>query len=409
MTSPIHHIEASFDITTPMFIGDANQQPTGITFQSIKGALRFWWRALNWPRLLADKKSIVKALKDLHQEEALLFGAPANENKPSETGGQGLFLAIVTQKIEKTGLFEGANNSQKYLLGIGLSDKNIKRKAILKGRFDFKLFFKRNATKEQINSVCDAIYAFGLLGGLGTRARHGIGSVSLKRLEIHKPEKREYTIPKEKTEYLNSIQFLTTQYIRLCDISSFGAPLTAFSTDTRIDVSLEDPCGQNLLSLVGDKQLLYRSYGYKGKQSTTHKIYLSNGNRVGSKKPFADDHDLFVEGRGRAKTAPKRAVFGLPHNYFYSSTRKSIEINFLHNNEQRRRSSPLLLHIHHLGDLYIAVHCFMPGLFLPNNTKLTVRRHFNQAYEIPAPQISTSKVITDYLDTFKDKTTIYGR
>jgi hypothetical protein len=45
-------IEASFRIVTPMFIGGADQTPAdGIRPPSVKGALRFWWRALNWGRI----------------------------------------------------------------------------------------------------------------------------------------------------------------------------------------------------------------------------------------------------------------------------------------------------------------------------------------------------------------------
>lgn len=41
-------ITASYRIVTPMFIGDAKQEASGISPTSVKGALRFWWRALNW-------------------------------------------------------------------------------------------------------------------------------------------------------------------------------------------------------------------------------------------------------------------------------------------------------------------------------------------------------------------------
>ncbi len=41
-------ITARYRITTPMFIGDAAQQASGISPAAVKGALRFWWRALNW-------------------------------------------------------------------------------------------------------------------------------------------------------------------------------------------------------------------------------------------------------------------------------------------------------------------------------------------------------------------------
>ena len=43
-----------YRIATPMFLGGENQQADATQFRnaSFKGALRFWWRALNWGRCL---------------------------------------------------------------------------------------------------------------------------------------------------------------------------------------------------------------------------------------------------------------------------------------------------------------------------------------------------------------------
>ena len=39
-------IHANYSITTPLFLGGADQEPTdGIRPPAVKGALRFWWRA----------------------------------------------------------------------------------------------------------------------------------------------------------------------------------------------------------------------------------------------------------------------------------------------------------------------------------------------------------------------------
>jgi CRISPR-associated protein Cmr1 len=43
-------VTARFQIVTPMFLGGAGQKAEGIRPPSVKGALRFWWRALNWGR-----------------------------------------------------------------------------------------------------------------------------------------------------------------------------------------------------------------------------------------------------------------------------------------------------------------------------------------------------------------------
>ena len=43
-------ITATIEVVTPMFLGGADQSPDGIRPSSVKGALRFWWRAWAWTR-----------------------------------------------------------------------------------------------------------------------------------------------------------------------------------------------------------------------------------------------------------------------------------------------------------------------------------------------------------------------
>jgi len=95
-------IEAQFEIVTPMFIGDAEQNATEISPSSVKGALRFWWRALNWGRFLEQAGNEAKALQLLHRQEVMLFGGLPEKIKDDETSkekqiGQGEFLLRVNQ------------------------------------------------------------------------------------------------------------------------------------------------------------------------------------------------------------------------------------------------------------------------------------------------------------------------
>jgi CRISPR-associated protein Cmr1 len=73
-------LEATYRIVTPMFIGDAEQKATDLRPPSIKGTLRFWWRALNWGKYLKlAKGDIAQALQTLHIQESQLFGIAAQE------------------------------------------------------------------------------------------------------------------------------------------------------------------------------------------------------------------------------------------------------------------------------------------------------------------------------------------
>lgn len=338
------NLEATFQIVTPMFLGGADHQATTIRPSSIKGALRFWWRALNWSKH--------PNLQELHKEEARLFGAAASDN---DGGGQGVFLMRVESSATKPANFTPQAGVQ-YLLGMGLYDfkKGLIRDALQeKQNFTLHLLFRPNTPEDDIKQINNALKAFELLGGLGSRTRHGFGSVAgtnLMNLE----------------EYKKSVKDL------LKTITAQGEPpFTAFSVKTRVDISITGGDALKLLDAVGREQQMYRSYGR----------FDSNKNKrivTGDQEPeqnFEDDHNLIlnsIKNNIKPTKPPERAIFGLPHNYFFSSIkegRKQADLNY----EKARRASPLFLHIHPLIDgSFIAVHILMPAKFLPNDAKITV-------------------------------------
>jgi CRISPR-associated protein Cmr1 len=111
-------LTATYRIVTPMFIGDAEQKATSIRPPSIKGALRFWWRACQWGKMLQEAEGDVsRALHTLHQREAKLFGIAAEDN----SGGQGRFLLQVNPtKLNECNPLPNATEGIQYLLGQGI-------------------------------------------------------------------------------------------------------------------------------------------------------------------------------------------------------------------------------------------------------------------------------------------------
>ncbi len=69
-------ITAKFRIVTPMFVSGLDPKVPELRPPSIKGALRFWWRALEWGRCLRQAgDQTVAGLRLLHRLEAELFGS----------------------------------------------------------------------------------------------------------------------------------------------------------------------------------------------------------------------------------------------------------------------------------------------------------------------------------------------
>lgn len=361
-------LTATYRIVTPMFIGDGLQQATSIRPPSVKGALRFWWRALNWGWIRTQWSCDELALRALHQEEARLFGSAADEKKLKS--GQGIFLLHVKQNDRpKTWSPDEANSNLgvKYMLGQGLD----KRKALQAGQ-DFQLIVTfKSATKhdseqrnKDIANLADTLLLFGLLGGLGSRSRRGLGSIAIQTLEGYKVP---YKIP---PVGLESYEQLLRKLLGKVDGGI--PPFTAFSSAVRIIA--EQPTKTDSLSVldtVGKNMNSYRGY-YSKEPGAPH---------------FKSDHDLILDVTSNRKINdhPKRVIFGLPHNYFYKSVFKSagkekasvkIDVSIpgqIQSHESGRRASPLFIHIHRFpDDTHMAVQSVIPAHFLPNGSTIRI-------------------------------------
>ncbi len=240
-------IEATYRIVTPMFIGGANQDPSdGIRPPSFKGALRFWWRALNWGKFYQDcDGDEAAALKALHKKESELFGSAAKDGK----GGQGAFLLTLAE----LGMRKTINDWPKPNTGAGylaygiLASKGGKRGKPVPHRigivenhkFKVQLAFRLNSKQEDIDSIREAVETLGLVGGLGSRSRRGFGSLS--------------------TESLKSLEEYKSDLERLFLPSTKLAPFTAFSNKTLIQTLEPFQDVKKAIESVGKKYKEHRA------------------------------------------------------------------------------------------------------------------------------------------------------
>lgn len=382
--------EATFRITTPMFIGGSDQKATEVRPASVKGALRFWWRALNWARhAQAYPRDEAAALRALHAEEARLFGLAAKDGG----GGQGVCLLSIGQGKSKPVAqpFSPMTASQLYLLGMGLGNfrEGTLRSALTDGEFSVRLLFRPSCSAADKQSVLDALYLFGLLGSLGSRARHGMGSVSLSQWQ---DDARK--VPANRDDYLAALRSLLPQIDP--QLAADLPPFTAFSGRSRIDLSAHGKDPLALLTLVGSEQQRYRSFGQNGKVQGS-----------AAERNFVADHDLIyaaTQGKPVSK-APQRTVFGLPHNYFFSSSKGKADVNYAPEGKDGRRASPLLLHIHALSETdYLAVHTLLPARFLPEAAQIRIKAQRTNMVEAKVDW----QVLSNYLDRFKERQTLHG-
>ncbi|NKB77109.1 MAG: type III-B CRISPR module RAMP protein Cmr1 [Gammaproteobacteria bacterium] len=386
----MNRIEATYQITTPMFIGDAMQEASGISPASVKGALRFWWRALHWGWVRNGKQDDAGAFKELHVAESQLFGSAADKGV-----GQGQFLLRVAVEKSQRGKPLNSGTGMQYLAGIGLFHfrDGFTRDSIQSGKFTIHIVLKPSITLVQKKQLLDALKAFGLLGGLGARARRGLGSVSISGLIV---DGDRQPVPQDIAEFKSEIARL------LEGGAATRPPFSGMSAESRIDISQSGNNAHKLLESAGSEMQLYRSFGRHGKV---------NGRQ--SERNFVDDHDDVLRvGEGkRMSSLPKRSVFGLPHNYFFSSS-GNFKVDIAPDGNGRgRRASPLMLHVHEFpnGGGAILVQSVLRAKFLPNREpvyfKASRRGSFNLGFK--DDQIDWD-VLTNYLDRFVDRQTITG-
>lgn len=393
-TASMSMMEAQYHVTTPMFIGDGEQKARDVRPPSIKGALRFWWRALNWGTILKQQQQRVNAaLQALHAQEATLFGLAARDNQ----GGQGLFTLKVTQApIPANPVWQPGQGTQ-YLLGQGLwhfRDKLLRPFIPAGHLFSVTvtargLMSKTHEHQALWHSLEDALLALGMWGGLGSRARRGLGSVS-----IHALRGGQHSAPTTLEDY-------SAHARRLLEYRADGAdlpPFSALSQQSRLSLSgIQQQNANRLLEQLGSEMQLYRSWGNEG--------YVG---KLKAERHFTEDHDTVIKAAqgDRLHTPPQRMVFGLPHNYFFSSLKKGnkiVEINVKKDAAGERRASPLLMHVHQFpSGQCLACQLLLPAVFLPGRHPQLQYKHGRTSYlDCPETQIQW-QVIHDFMDRFKD-------
>ncbi|MEO3430173.1 type III-B CRISPR module RAMP protein Cmr1 [Pelagibius sp. CAU 1746] len=373
-------IEATFEVVTPMFLGDAEQGASRIRESSIKGALAFWWRALHFPEFLADvepgthqRRSAFAALRDREQH---LFGGPER---------QGLFLLrVISQPKSKSAGESVRDRPGAVYLGYGCI--NVKGADLPKiGRdyfeagtlFTLQLLFRPTANEEDLAEIVQVLRAFGLIGGLGSRVRRGYGSVALVSLKTKglTADLGFETRPETRQAYIDDLTALVRSQ-RSLDVQGSALDVTCFARETECRILETKGQGPfDALDEIGQSLQLYRLWGRDGK---------INGKP--REENFRADHDWFKAGTGRGnrdyagvaeERLPERAAFGLPHNYYSRDGGPkgkgfSITVGAGHESTADRRASPLFIHIHKLtAGKHLVCLLHFPTRFLPPKNEQT--------------------------------------
>ncbi len=381
------HIIAHYRAVTPLFLGGAeNTAEAELRPASIKGALRFWWRALQW--------GTVDTVAALKEKESNLFGSSEvrEEKGPAGKtlykGGQARFLLTITEHQHPDPLSIGdilskdgsravpasskptdrVGDGARYL-GYGLMEAfrstnketgetkeagQLKRPCITAPfAFTVRIAFRKDVGDQEIEEIKNALKLLGLCGGLGSRSRRGWGSLTLTKLENGGSS---WTAPKTSDE-------LAAEIRRIVGGQKSGGSgrlpeWTAFATGHSKVVLLQDSFKSPLetLATVGRDFVFFRSNGRKNDKTGNREVL----NTPIAGMPFKTDHDLMKHPNTPNGQHPDRIVFGLPQNYTHPNSSVAPK-------DFDRRASPLFFHVHQVNgdDHPIGVLTFLPSVFLP--------------------------------------------
>ncbi|MCI0590002.1 MAG: type III-B CRISPR module RAMP protein Cmr1 [Gammaproteobacteria bacterium] len=371
-------LQATYRIVTPMFLGGAEpDKSVELRPPSIKAALRFWWRALQWARIRLSLPNDNQALAELHKQEGVLFG--------SAGGGQSQLLLKIRRPVNTVTVNKGSiledvvNRSGARYLGYGVMEaydgKNTKAGRLTRPALCPPLEIVVEILCRGIVCECtlDALKLFGLLGGLGSKARKGYGSLTLTHL--HGGE-IEWRAPPNPGDYIKEIKALLLRTRTLTD----EPPFSAFSRRSRVCPLLEGDDPMTILDEYGQQMQRYRSWGNDGKV---------NGKQ--SEENFDDDHAWYYGTHPHTNFHPRRVIFGLPHNYFGKRGGREVAPEKLD-----RRASPLWFHVHDYGQgnspRYAGIASILRSQFLPDGGQI------NAGGGKPVPAKVDYGVIDAFLD-----------
>ena len=364
------------EVITPLFLSGAKQQEVELRPTSIRGMLRYWYRALLGGIGITD----IKKLKEL---ESKLWG---KEDRGSAVG----------IKVKN---FKFAGDGPKEILELGLGSRNPgltyllfsakmnKRPyADVGSTFCIELFSHKNEADTFLSLATSAFWCWVYLGGLGTRSRRGGGDLRVI------DQKLSDSI--EAPDF--SGNFLNVQAFRDYLISGLNNCLDIVATKNSLKIT--SASASNFANLSKNCLTMWiANKTWEDWRTVMEDVGKEFMNFRKQKPPDYNAVKKFLT-KGTLPNSIERAAFGLPIIFRYTSLgRASATVS---GDKVERRSSPLIFHFVKLMERkYSVVIIKFSDRFLPSPSRLQIeKRGLKHLIQQPSQTI-----ITDLIETFKHK------
>lgn len=344
---------------TPMFLAGANGQTPELRAPSIKGALRFWWRAMqseNDPQLLLEK-------------ETNIFGGLGNKKSSGRRSSVIIKSRVINQtEFNPQTLNRDANPGIGYLLySIFLNN----RKGLSPLQFEVEL---KSNKREHLVDAAKAFWFLAMLGGLGTRSRRGAGNFYISSCNSDFEEgvlKTSFDSIPDFQDYWNQLFSIpsTTSKSRFCMLNASVIKIGNYPNKDALS------CLNNI-----------------GKEFQTFRL---------RKQPDYINVKNFISKATTFKQV-ERTEFGLPLMFRYSSlngpnNRANIEPN---SSDYNRSASSLIISIIKINNNYYPILTNFNSELLPPKVNIKIKAGRNNGILT----IPTSSLKTGFLNTLNTTT-----
>ena len=359
--------EFKLEAITPIFMRGADQTKAEIRASSIKGLMRWWFRALAHGVLMGNLKEI-EALRRIKHEEDRIFGCTGSKSKFS-----------VSVKYNDLKLVDAPHS----YFSFGLKGKG------LIGSFKVNLQIFDDRFRDLILST---FLAFGFLGSVGQRNRRAFGSIMIKdtNADFNFEVSFSYS-PREFIKVLKQIIQTFEEYFEVKQTRNiYSIPIFPAIHPEFFKMKLGHKSYESWESAVLDLSKNLRSFR---ESNVIHRGIIKNKQISYRVTKQYDDVKRAIRGN-RNVTFPYSA-FGLPHQYnFLSMELKGVIIE---GKKYKRRASSLFFKIIK-RDNYVPMIMLFDYVFLPEGETLQLRWR-NKIFVDSIPQ-PTLTVVKNYFDRF---------
>lgn len=315
-----------------MFLAGADGQTPELRAPSIKGAMRFWWRAMNGH--LVVKKDGRWDYSELKRQEGEIFG---------ETSLKSSFSIEV---VEKSAIADFSYSGKEYASAIKYFQYSLihhnDRIGITPG-FEFSIRLQ-SRNNQVLQIAANLVWILANIGGVGTRARRGGGAFSIEEVELD-----------------------------VKDSTAFSLLSKGLLNGSIIAGSVDEPILQYSY-LPASSDIFISNAGFKTWEGAmvdigNRMMQVRDGDTIKAENSIRDRYSYFKE-----RDLDKKAAFGLPLNVRSSNTNRRVDnlVDLLTKNdsnelEKARRASPLYISISKDKSAFYWTVVHLKGEFMPDD------------------------------------------